>query len=216
MRPPIPTATVSRMVTYLRVLARLELAEVPTTSSARIADEAQVSAFQVRKDLTYLDNYAGTRGVGYPVGTLRQALIEELGLGYPWRVAIVGMGRLGQALVDYPGLDDYNFVLRAGFDVDRSKTDHHAEKLPVWHVEDMTRIVGQRQIDIGFLTVPAGAAQDAADHLVAAGVSGILNFAPTVIKTPGHVYVEPVDFLAGLKRLSFYIHRSRSTKEESA
>lgn len=220
----IPTATVGRLVTYLRVLTRLDAQEGTgdSVTSADIARASQVSAFQVRKDLTYLKegrngSRLGTRGVGYSVPTLRKQLRTELGLARSLHVVIVGMGRLGHALVDYPGLDEYDFVLEAGFDIDRAKLDREgpASGIPLLHVDEMPDFVARRGIDIGFLTVPTAAAQDAAGRLAHAGVRGILNFAPTVIDPPPGVHVESVDFLAGLKRLSFYI-KEAEVKEEFA
>lgn len=212
--PSIPTATVSRLVTYLRILSRLERDAVPKVSSAHLAEEAQVTAFQVRKDLAYFGRF-GTRGAGYSVPTLHAKIRRILGLTGPRHVAIVGMGRLGEALVDYPSLEQYDFVLDAGFDVDPAKVGRTVGSVRVHHLDDLPRVVRERNIEIGFLTVPPAAAQTAANALVDANVKGILNFAPTVIETPDHVHVEPVDFLAGLKRLSFYI-RDPEVKEEFA
>jgi len=99
----VPDATVSRLITYLRVLEELERLGKVKTSSEEIAELAQVTAFQVRKDLAYFGSY-GTRGVGYSVPLLKRELMRILGLSRRWRLGIVGMGRLGQALADYPGL----------------------------------------------------------------------------------------------------------------
>jgi redox-sensing transcriptional repressor len=200
----IPTATISRLVTYLRILTALESQGVKNTSSEQLADEAQVSAFQVRKDLAYFGRF-GTRGAGYTVPTLRRELRRILGLTRAWNVAIVGMGRLGQALAHYPNFDQYDFMLKALFDVSPSVIGKEMAGFTVQHVNDLAKVVKEKGIDIGFITVPQSAAQDAADQLVAAGVKGILNFAPQVISVPKDIHVEPVDFLAGLKRLSFYI-----------
>ena len=200
----ISSATVGRLVTYLRILGQLEDAGVQQTSSGDLAREAQVSAFQVRKDLTRFGNF-GKRGAGYTVATLRRELRGILGLTRAWRVAIVGMGRLGQAIADYPNFDQYDFSVRAFFDTDERKVGTLISTIEVSHSDEMARIVAERQIDIGFITVPQESAQSAADALVGAGVKGILNFAPTVINVPPDVRVEPVDFLAGLKRLSFHM-----------
>ncbi len=200
----IPTATVSRLVTYLRILTDLDDAEVKRTSSDVLAEEAQVSAFQVRKDLAYFGRF-GTRGAGYSVPTLRRELRRILGLTRPWNVAIMGMGRLGQALADYPNFDQYDFLLKASFDTDPSKVGQHVGGVDVYAVDELEERVKASSIDIAFLTVPAQVAQQAADRLVAAGIRGILNFAPTVINVPAGVFIEPVDFLAGLKRLAFYL-----------
>ncbi len=200
----VPTATVSRLVTYLRILTLLEAQGVRKTSSEHLADEAQVSAFQVRKDLAYFGRF-GTRGAGYTVPTLRRELRRILGLTRPWSAALVGVGRLGEALLHYPHFSDYDFSLKGAFDVDINKVGLEIEGLKVQHLDDLPAVVREKGIDIGFLTVPQASAQDAADALVQAGVKGILNFAPTIIEVPKEVHVEPVDFMASLKRLSFYI-----------
>jgi len=198
----VPTATVSRLVTYLRILTDLEAADV--TSSDVLAEEAQVSAFQVRKDLAYFGRF-GTRGAGYSVPTLRRELRRILGLTRPWNVAIMGMGRLGQALADYPNFDQYDFILKAAFDNDPDKVGRHIGGVDVFDVAELDARAAEAAIDIAFLTVPAQAAQEAADRLVAAGIHGILNFAPTVITVPPGAFVESVDFVAGLKRLAYYL-----------
>ncbi len=210
----IPTATISRLVTYLRILSDLEAQGIKNTSSEQLADEAQVSAFQVRKDLAYFGRF-GTRGAGYTVPTLRRELRRILGLTRAWNVGIVGMGRLGEALAHYPNFDQYDFSLKAFFDIDPTRVGQAVAGLEVHHTRELPRVVKEKGVDIGFLTVPQDAAQDAADALVAAGVRGILNFAPRVINVPSDVHVEPVDFLAGLKRLSFYIVNPQ-LKEELA
>ena len=210
----IPTATISRLVTYLRILSMLDGQGVRKTSSDHLAEEAQVSAFQVRKDLAYFGRF-GTRGAGYSVPTLRRELRRILGLTRPWNVAIIGMGRLGEAIADYPNFDQYDFVLKAFVDTDPAKIGRTVANIEVLSPDHLPKVVREKGIDIGFITVPHGAAQDAADALVAAGIKGILNFAPTVINVPPEVHVESVDFMAGLKRLSFYIQNPQ-LKEELA
>ena len=200
----VPTATVSRLVTYLRILARLEAQGIKKTSSEHLADEAQVSAFQVRKDLAYFGRF-GTRGAGYTVPTLRRELRRILGLTRPWSAAIVGVGRLGEAILNYANLGDYDFSIKGAFDIDPNKVGLEHAGVKVSHLDALPRVVREKGIDIGLVTVPQASAQSAADALVRAGVRGILNFAPTILEVPHDVHVEPVDFMAGLKRLSFYI-----------
>ena len=200
----IPTATISRLVTYLRILSQLEAQGVKKTSSDHLAEEAQVSAFQVRKDLAYFGRF-GTRGAGYTVPTLQRELRRILGLTRPWQVAMVGMGRLGEAIAHYPSFDDYEFNLKACFDIAPEKVGNDVAGLKILHPDDLPHTIKEKGIDIGFITVPQEAAQSVADSLVAAGIKGILNFAPIVIEVPADIHVENVDFLAGLKRLSFYI-----------
>ncbi|MGL4609934.1 MAG: redox-sensing transcriptional repressor Rex [Trueperaceae bacterium] len=211
----IPTATISRLVTYLRILSDLEAQGIKNTSSEQLAEEAQVSAFQVRKDLAYFGRF-GTRGAGYTVPTLRRELRRILGLTRAWNVVIVGMGRLGQAIADYPNFDQYDFILKACFDVRAEVIGQDFGKIKVHAMDELSQIVREKGVDIGFITVPQASAQDAADALVKAGVKGILNFAPTIVNVPKDVHVEPVDFLAGLKRLSFYIINPHLKEELTA
>lgn len=229
----VPTATVSRLVTYYRILSDIEEAWLrarreresgldaneagrangrrrepsePYVSSDTLAEEAGVSAFQVRKDLTYFGTF-GTRGSGYVVPFLVRQIREILGLTRGWNLAIMGAGRLGQALADYPNFGHYNFILKAGFDVDPAKHGMRMGAATVYPVTELARQVAELDIDIAFLTVPIEAAQEAANQLADAGVKGILNFVPSLVTVPPTVHVEQADFLAGVKRLAFFISR---------
>jgi redox-sensing transcriptional repressor len=199
----IPSATISRLVTYVRILTALEEQGVARTSSDLLAEEAQVSAFQVRKDLAYFGRF-GTRGMGYTVPALRRELRRILGLNRRWAICIVGMGRLGQALVDYPGFEEYDFELVGLFDTDPAKLGKELKGIPIRHPRELARVVDEQGARMGFLCVPAEHAQAAATMMVESGITGILNFAPVVLEVPPEVRVERVDFLAGLKRLAFY------------
>jgi redox-sensing transcriptional repressor len=201
---PVPSATVGRLVTYFRVASAYDARHHERITSSELAEQAGVTAFLVRKDLAHLEGL-GTRGAGYDVKQLKERLWERLGLTTPWHVAIVGMGRLGRAIADYPSLIAYNFTVRAGFDIDPSASAG-AAPVAVHPMSDLSHVVAQERITIAFLTVPADVAQEVAGRLGDAGVRGILNFTPTVINPPGGVHVESVDFMAGLKRLSYFLH----------
>ena len=208
-KPPlsIPNATISRLVIYLRILTNLEREGTNRTSSDLLAEQAQVSAFQVRKDLAYFGRF-GTRGMGYTVLTLRRELQRILGLNRRWNCVIIGMGRLGQALADYPGYMEsnlYEFELKGLFDIDPHKVGMQLRGITVQHINDLENCVKMHNVDMAFITVPVEKAQDAADALTKAGVRGILNFAPTVLEVSEEIAVEQVDFMAGMKRLAFYI-----------
>jgi len=201
----VPDATISRLVLYLRVLEELERRGIKRTSSEQLAEEAKVTAFQVRKDLAYFGSY-GTRGVGYSVPLLKHEIRKILGLSRKWRLAIVGMGRLGQALADYPGLTEV-FEPVGFFDVDPEKVGREVSHGVIEPLDALERAVRERKIEIGVVSVPADSAQDVADRLVGAGVKAILNFAPTVLDVPPGVPLENVDFLAGLARLTYFATR---------
>lgn len=215
----IPTAAISRLVTYLRILEQLETQDISRTSSSDLAERAGVSAFQVRKDLAYFGRF-GTRGMGYTVPILKRELVRVLGLNQTWNVVIVGVGRLGQAIANYPGASDYQFQYVGLFDVNPALVGQQVRGLTVRHTDELRDFTRQTTVDMGFLAVPPEHAQDAAQALADAGVKGILNFAPVVIQPrtlerSGHpqeisdewrgLIVENIDFLAGMKRLAFYI-----------
>lgn len=212
MSKQIPSVTISRLVSYLRVLTALEQEGVDFVTSEELGAASNVSAHQVRKDLVHAEA-SGTRGRGYTVALLRRELSSLLGLTRSWNVAIVGMGRLGRALVDYPYFKHYNFRLRCGFDTDAAKVGQLAGSLPVHDVAELKERAQEYELDIAFLTVPVDAAQQAADAVVAAGIQGILNFTPTVLQVPEHVRVEPIDFVASLKRLAYYLQPAVSGAE---
>lgn len=213
----IPTAAISRLVTYLRILEQLEAQDISRTSSTDLAERAGVTAFQVRKDLAYFGRF-GTRGMGYTVPILKRELVRVLGLNQTWNVVIIGMGRLGQAIANYPGASDYQFQYVGLFDVNPGIIGQRIRGLTVQHVQDLPDFTRHNRVDLGFVAVPPDRAQDAAQGLVDAGVRGILNFAPVVIQPRTlergglqeisdewrAVIVENVDFLAGMKRLAFY------------
>ncbi|OLV19893.1 redox-sensing transcriptional repressor Rex [Deinococcus marmoris] len=217
----VPTAAISRLVTYLRILEELETRDISRTSSTDLAERAGVSAFQVRKDLAYFGRF-GTRGMGYTVPILKRELMRVLGLNQTWNVVIVGVGRLGQAIANYPGASDYQFQYVGLFDVSPELVGRQVRDLTVRHIGELRDFVRENKVDMGFLAVPPERAQDAAQAMVTAGVRGILNFAPVVIgpRPPEGraesnaqqeigddwrgVIVENVDFLAGMKRLAFY------------
>jgi len=206
-RRRIPEATVARLPVYRRTLVELAEAKTTTVSSERLADLAGVNAAKVRKDLSYLGSY-GTRGVGYDVEYLLYQISRELGLTQEWPVAIVGIGNLGHALANYRGFTARGFRVVGLFDADPAKIGEPVGDLVIEPLDAIPRAVATTGIAIGIIATPAGAAQDVADLLVAAGVNSILNFAPTVISVPDHVSLRKVDLSIELQILSFYQQRA--------
>jgi redox-sensing transcriptional repressor len=205
-RRRIPEATVARLPVYLRSLLEVAGDGQATISSERLAEMAGVNAAKVRKDLSYLGSY-GTRGVGYDVEYLLFQMNRELGLTQDWPVVIVGIGNLGQALAGYGGFGERGFPVGALVDADRKKVGTRLGNHAVAHIDDLPDLVAERGIAIGVIATPAGAAQDVADRLVAAGVTSILNFAPAVLSVPEGVSLRKVDLAVELQILSFYQQR---------
>jgi redox-sensing transcriptional repressor len=208
-QPPrrrIPDATVARLPVYLRLLTEQEAEGVDSISSERLAELGGVNAAKVRKDLSYLGSY-GTRGVGYEVAYLIYQIRRELGLTHDWSVVIVGAGNLGQALAGYDGFGSRGFPVVGIVDIDPAKVGTVLGGTRVRHLDELPQIVRSKQVSIGVVATPASAGQDAADRLVAAGVTSILNFAPVVLSVPRAVEVRKVDLAVELQILSYYEQR---------
>lgn len=213
-RRRIPEATVSRLPVYLHLLSDQFDNGVTNISSEELAELAGVNAAKVRKDLSYLGSY-GTRGVGYEVEFLVYQIRRELGLTREWEVVIVGAGNLGQALAGHGGFTDRGFPVGGIVDIDEGKVGSLIGGVRVRHVDDLASVVRSRQISIGVIATPGPAAQDAADALVAAGVTSILNFAPNVINAPHGVSVRKVDLAVELQILSYHEQRRANLRRST-
>ena len=205
-RRRIPDATVSRLPVYLRILGEQSEAGVDSISSEGLADLAGVNAAKVRKDLSYLGSY-GTRGVGYEVDYLVYQIRRELGLTHDWPVVIVGAGNLGQALAGYGGFGQRGFPVAGIVDVDEAKVGSVLGGVRVRHIDELPQIVQSKRVNIGVVATPGSSAQDAADRLVKAGVTSILNFAPVVLSVPRAIEVRKVDLAVELQILSYHEQR---------
>jgi redox-sensing transcriptional repressor len=205
-RRRIPEATVARLPVYLRILIEQGDDGVENISSEGLAELAGVNAAKVRKDLSYLGSY-GTRGVGYEVAFLVYQIRRELGLTHDWPVVIVGAGNLGQALAGYEGFGERGFPVAGIVDIEPSKVGSVIGGVRVRHLDELAQIVQSRRVSIGVVATPPAAAQDAAERLVRAGVTSILNFAPVVLAVPRGVSVRKVDLAVELQILSYYEQR---------
>jgi len=199
----VPDATVARLPQYLRSLVEEAERGRATVSSERLAELGGVNAAKVRKDLSHLGSY-GTRGVGYDVEFLVYQIRRELGLTQDWAVAVVGVGNLGRALAGFGGFRARGFQVVALFDDDPAKVGRRIEGIEVRPTAELASLAAERQVQIGIVATPAEVAQDVADALVAAGVTSILSFAPTVLHVPEGVVLRKVDLSMELQILSFH------------
>jgi len=201
----VPPTTVQRLPVYLRCLVQASAMHMPVVNSVQIAEMAGTNAAQVRKDLSYLGEF-GTRGVGYDVDSLITHLSKQLGLTESRRVAIIGFGRLGSALQSYPGFEERHMRVVAVLDADPAKIGTSVGGVTIESVEDLAAVVTRERVEIAILTVPGPAAQEIADHLVAAGVRAIMNFAPVRLRVPEGVEVRQADLAGELQVLSFHLN----------
>lgn len=200
----------ARLPEYLRLLTEALDGGITNISSDELADLAGVNAAKVRKDLSHLGTY-GVRGVGYEVEYLIYQVRRELGLDHDWPVVIVGGGNLGQALAGYGGFRARGFPIAGIVDVDPRRVGTVIGDVEVRALADLGAIVkagcNGSPVSIGVVATPPSAAQDAADLLVAAGVTSILNFAPVLLVVPSAVTVRKVDLAVELQILSYHEQR---------
>jgi redox-sensing transcriptional repressor len=199
----IPAATVARLPLYLQVLRGAAETGIITLSSDDLARGAGVNSAKVRKDLSHLGSH-GTRGVGYDVTELTARISAVLGLTDDRAVVIVGIGNLGRALASYGGFTRRGFTVGALVDADPAIVGTAVGDQLVRPIDELPTLVRERGLSIGVLAVPAAAAQQVADTLVAAGVTALLNFAPTHLDVPDGVAVRRVDLSIELQILAFY------------
>lgn len=202
----IPRATIQRLAVYIQVLENLDQEGVEVISSDPLAKACDVNASQVRKDLAYFGEF-GVRGVGYYVKTLIASISSALGIDREWKTALVGVGNMGRAILNHSEFRVRGFNIVGAFDCDPFKIGEKVYGLEVMCTKRLKEKVDELGIEMGIITTPPERAQRAANHLIEAGVRGILNFAPSRIKVPENVYVEYVDFFHHLYALAFNITR---------
>lgn len=210
----LPAATVRRLPEYLRALSALSDAGVDTVSSEVLASATGVNSAMLRKDLSQL-GASGMRGIGYNVAALASYIAGVLGLTKDSRVAIIGLGHLGQALARYPGFSERGFDIIGLFDADAGIIGKELDGLTVRDVAHLAAAVRDEGINIGVIATPETAAQHVADLLVHAGVTSILNFAPCVLAVPEGVAVRKVDLAVELQILSFHEHHKTLRRQET-
>jgi redox-sensing transcriptional repressor len=203
-RPEIPGKAVYRLSVYLRCLQRLKSNDIRTVSSEALAGAAGVKSTQLRKDLTYFGQF-GTRGLGYDVAQLARMISDLLGTNSLQPVILVGVGNLGLALISYRGFEQEGFEIVAAFDNDAQRKRNKSITLPILGMEKTADFIREKQVKIAILTVPAAAAQEITNHLVASGITGILNFAPVVLQVPEVVMVKNVNLAIELENLSYFV-----------
>lgn len=193
-----------RLSLYLRRLEELLPGEA-RVSSGTIGKPLGIPDTQVRKDLATLGRL-GQPGIGYDVADLIGAIRSTLGIDRHWSAALVGVGNLARALLRYNGFVERGFRIVALFDCEAGKVGQTLDGLTVHPPSRMREVVSATGAELGILTVPALAVQNVADALIAAGVRGLLNFAPGVVRVPDGVSVVNVDLTVQLEQLAFLVH----------
>src|SRR5262249_26779108 len=207
--PRLSRASVGRFSLYLRHLEALTRDGTTKVSSSQLGEALGITDAQGRKDLAYLGSL-GHPGVGYVIAELINAIRHLLGVDRRWSVALVGVGNLGRALLGYRGFAERGFRVVALFDTDPSKVGTQVEGLTIHGADEIERVIPATGAELGLLAVPFEAAQVAADALVAAGIRGLLNFAPVRVRVPPEVRLVAVDLTIQLEQLAFLVQANTS------
>ncbi|QGJ71901.1 Redox-sensing transcriptional repressor Rex [Planctomycetales bacterium 10988] len=204
--PPeqVPKAVVSRLSLYLRELEHLDRLGHATTSSGRLGQTLGFTDAQVRKDLAHFGQF-GYPGIGYRTEELLRVIRTILGTNQRWDVALVGAGNLGRALLKYRGFEERGFRIAAVFDTDLSKVGTQLEGFEILDASRLSEIIKSSKMKLAAIAVPAPAAQEVANRLAAAGIQGILNFAPVTINLPNGIRIISVDLAIEFEQLAFAV-----------
>ncbi len=202
-----PDVVIRRLPLYARSLRYLLQEGVTSVSSQELGERINVTAAQIRKDLSYFGEF-GKQGIGYDVEKLLNQIERILGLNQEWPVALIGVGPLGQAIARYEGFRSQGIRIAALFDNDPNKIGSEINGLTILDDDQIARVVREQDIKLAIVAVPATRAQEVADLLVSAGVRAILNYAPMVIQVPEDtVWVRHIDPVAVLHSMTYYLAR---------
>lgn len=201
----IPNPAVRRLSLYLRQLESFKRKDRRTISSKQLGESLNLTDAQVRKDLAYFGQF-GHPGIGYRVEDLIAQVKKILGTDKVWNVLLVGAGNLGRALMAYKGFNAKGFRLTSVFDANPALAGKKFGPFTVQPMAELRETIQGQQIRLAMIAVPADNAQDVVDNLVAAGIRGILNFAPTSVNVPPHIALNAVDLSVQLEQLSFQVN----------
>lgn len=200
----VPEVVIQRLPLYVRVLTQFSSAGEDVISSEQLGTRLQMTPAQIRKDLSYFGRF-GKQGRGYDIAMLEGQLRAILGLDRTWNAAVIGMGRLGRAVVSYPGFAPEGFLIKAAFDANEELVGQTISDLKIQSISDLADSVQALDIKIGIVAVPIDHAQEVIDALVEAGIKSILNYAPLSPQVPEGVTVRGIDPVLSLQSMTYYI-----------
>lgn len=205
----IPDVVIRRLPIYARSLRYLLTENIPSVSSQELGDRINVTAAQIRKDLSYFGEF-GKQGIGYDVEKLLGHIEHILGLDQAWKVALIGVGHLGQAIARYEGFRSQGIDIVALFDSDPAKIGAEVAGLTILDDAGLDEAVRREGIKMAIVAVPATRAQEVVDTLVAAGVRAVLNYAPITVQVPKGIWVRHIDPVAVLHSMTYYLAREET------
>ncbi|HMO55699.1 MAG TPA: redox-sensing transcriptional repressor Rex [Tepidiformaceae bacterium] len=205
----IPEVVINRLPVYARALTDLAARGESVVSSQALGELLDVTPAQIRKDLSYFGRF-GKQGRGYNVASLLAKLQEILGIDRQWRLLLVGVGRLGQAIAEYGGFRAQGFHFTPAFDANPAVIRGFLGGVHIRDIEELDSYLSANRIDIGIVAVPAHEAQQVVNKLVNAGIRAILNYAPITAHVPRDVAIRHIDPVLAMQSMTFYIKRAEA------
>ena len=203
-RGGVPEVVVERLPLYVRALTQLRREGEEVVSSQQLGERLRMTPAQIRKDLSYFGRF-GKQGRGYSIGILLEQLRDILGLTGEWRACLVGVGRLGRAIINYTGFAPEGFSIVAAFDSANDQVGTSVGEFTVRPMGDLGTVVNDMGVTIGIVAVPSAQAQAVINQLVENGIKGILNYAPVAPYVPKGVVVRNIDPVLSLQSMTFYL-----------
>ena len=200
----VPEVVILRLPLYIRALTQMSEEGQAVISSKSLGDRLQITPAQIRKDLSYFGRF-GKQGRGYKIASLIEELTNILGLNRQWNSCIVGVGRLGKAIINYPGFVPEGFKIVSAFDNDESKIGQTVNEIQILPMNKIRSIVKENDIKIAILAVPATIAQSVISDLVDTNVKAILNYAPIAPKVPKTLILRNIDPVLSLQSMTYYL-----------
>ena len=203
----LPHKTVERLSQYRRALLLILSKEKTHVFSHEIAQMLHITPVQVRRDLMLI-GYSGNLRKGYDIKELIELIGKIIDTDKGQRVAVVGLGNLGKAIISYFRGKRTKLTIVAAFDVNAEKIDRIYNGVPCHHTDLLPKIIRQENITIGIITVPAEQAAPVAETLVLSGIKGILNFTPKPLNVSPYVYLEEYDMITSLEKVAFFAKKN--------
>ena len=209
----IPKATAKRLPLYYRYLLLLNDEGKDKVSSTELAEAVQVDSASIRRDFSYF-GALGKRGYGYDVKNLLGFFTKILNQDTLTNVALVGVGNLGHALLNYNFKRSNNIRISCAFDINPEITGKITQGVPVYSMDEMKQQISDQQIRIAILTVPQATAQKTADEMIEAGIKGIMNFTPIRLSAPNGVRIQNVDLATELQTLIYFLDSDQLAEQK--
>ena len=203
----LPHKTVERLSQYRRALLMILSKEKTHVFSHEIAQMLHITPVQVRRDLMLI-GYSGNLRKGYDIKELIELIGRIIDSDKGQRVAVIGLGNLGKAIISYFKGKRSKLSIIAAFDVNPEKINRVYDGVACYHISQITDIIKQNNISIGIIAVPSEQAPEIAEILVMAGVKGILNFTPKPLNVPPFVYLEEYDMITSLEKVAFFAKKN--------